>query len=169
MQGDVFVEENGFYKIDFTRADWAEGHLKQIYDSAKVSLSDVDFIAELQDHIVFVEYKNSSIPNAANPDAFNPASEESLNKIAKKYFDSLHYVRTTGKSKKVRYVYVVEADILGSSERLRIRNKLQAKLPFLLQQGKMQNLIDGLLVLSINEWNQDANYRAYPLTPVTGG
>ena len=50
MHGDVFAEENGFYQIDFTKASWAEGNLKQIYDSAKVALSDVDWIAELSDH-----------------------------------------------------------------------------------------------------------------------
>ena len=165
MQGDVFAEENGFYQIDFTKASWAKGNLKQIYDSAKVALSDVDWIAELDDHIVFIEYKNASVPGASNPGAFNPASEESLYRVAKKYYDSLHYLRVVRKAKKVRYVYIVEAPIVGSSERLRIRNKLQSKLPFMLQEGMKDELINDLLVLSIEEWNQHEKYSVYPMKP----
>ena len=161
----VFVDENAVFQVDFRDAVWAEGNLKHIYDSAKLALSDVDFIAELKDHIVFVEYKNANIPNAVNPGAFNPASEESLNSVAKKYFDSLHYLKIKGKGKKVRYVYIVEAPIVSSSERLRLRNKLQAKLPFLLQKDMEHELINDLLVLSIEEWNSNNDYARFPLTP----
>ena len=165
MQGDVFIEENGFYQIDFTKATWAEGTLNKIYSTAKVALSDVDWIAELNDHIVFVQYKNSNIPGASDPNSFNPASDESLNRIAKKYFDSLHFLKAMRKTKTVRYVYIVEAPIISSTERLQIRNKLQSKLPFKLQEGMRNELINQLLVLSIEEWNQHADYSAHPLTP----
>ncbi len=80
MIGDVFVEENGFYQIDFTTALWAIGNLNSLYDAAKLELSDVDFIAEIDDGILLVEYKNSKIPCASRPELFNPANDETIKK-----------------------------------------------------------------------------------------
>ena len=167
MEGDIFTDENGFYQIDFTHAIWVEGSLNQKYRAAKIELSDVDWIAELNDHIVFIEYKNSNVPGASNPGSFDPTMDEHLKKVARKYYDSLHILKVMKKGKRIRYIYIVEAPIVGSSERLMVRNKLQAKLPFLLQVGMKDELINNLLVLSIEEWNNHANYSVYPLTPCT--
>lgn len=45
---------------------------------SRTFLKDVDFIVEKKDKILFVEYKNSNIPNASNPEAF----EEKIKKMS---------------------------------------------------------------------------------------
>ena len=90
----IFRDENNSCQIDFSKAVWATDQLHDIFHSAKVAiLHDVDFIAETEDKLLLVEYKNANLPSAANPDAFKPGEDKKLNNVAAKYYDSMYFCR----------------------------------------------------------------------------
>lgn len=162
----IFIEENKEYQIDFTKAIWAMDSLNSIYHQAKIQLSDVDFIAETEEELIFIEYKNASIKNASNPNAFQPQADKAIQKVVRKYYDSLFYIMGLRKAREKRkyYVYILEYPKGDGVTRRAIRNKLQSSLPFLLQQQNqdMERLIDEVMVLSIDEWNE--RFVQFPLT-----
>lgn len=162
----IFIEENYVYQIDFSNAIWATNQLNTIYDNAKTILSDVDFIVETEDTILFVEYKNSDIDNAVNPNGFKPQDDKSINKVVRKFYDSLFYVNSVLDNKLKVYVYILETPKADSFLRGAVRSKLKAKLPFRLQvqNGFKEKLIDDVRVVSILEWNQ--KYPQFPLTKI---
>lgn len=152
-------------QIDFSETLWATDKLNSIFHTAGIPLSDVDFIAETEEELIFVECKNANRIDAANPD-FNPADDKRLTIIARKYYDSLNFCMFSerGLRKRKIYCFIVEAK-LGS---LTLRNYwkvlLAKRLPFELQK---QNpfpikMIDELNVMSIGEWN-----KKYPQFPIT--
>ena len=163
----VFTEENGKYKIDCSNALWATDELNDRYHVAKVFLSDVDWIIETQEKIVLVEYKNANVAGAQNPDAFKPQEDKTLDKIVKKFYDSLHYLTLQGKEKPKEYVYILEYPNGDSSSRKMLRNRMKIKLPFVLQEniGDGKKLIEKVEVLSIDEWNADEGYGKFPILP----
>ena len=56
----IYQDENRQYQFDFSSALWATDHLHGIYSQNKVGiLSDVDFIAETEDSVLLIEYKNA--------------------------------------------------------------------------------------------------------------
>lgn len=132
----IYEEENHVYQIDFGKAIWATDQLNKIFDAAKTELSDVDFVAETDNTIIFVEYKNSAIPDAANANSFNPKDDKKISQVVKKYYDSLTYINSIGKSKtkKKIYIYILEYPSGDVVTRKCLRNRLQKKLPFLLQK-----------------------------------
>ncbi len=162
----VFVDENHSCEIDFSAADWATDQLNHIFHKAKLSiLHDVDFVAETETEILLVEYKNANLRNAAKPEAFHPWEDKSLDTVARKYYESLYYLRAIqhGQHKEKKYVYIVESVNGDLQLRKQIRVRLAGRLPFLLQKQEVlsEKLIDSLEVLSIDEWNE--LYRQYPL------
>lgn len=161
----TFTDENGQYCIDYSHALWATDDINQQYHLAHCFLSDVDWIIEIEEKILLVEYKNANIEGAANPDAFRPSDDNVLNKIARKFFDSLHYLTLLGKSKPIEYIFILEYPNSDSVSRRMIRNKLKVKLPFTLQDniGK-KKLIEKVEVYSIEEWNENEEYGKYPIT-----
>lgn len=165
MTGEIYKEESNVYQIDFSNAIWSTNELHNIFHNTGVSiLSDVDFIAETDNEIIFVEYKNASISGAANPDAFKPSEDKYINKIAYKFYDSLIYILACGYKKAYRYVYVLEYPKGDSITRKLIRNKIAAKLPFKLQENSniKMKLISDFQVISIDEWNDI--YSDFPIT-----
>ncbi len=55
----MFRDENESWQIDFSSAIWATDKLHEIFSVIKDSvLSDVDFVAETRDFVLFVESKN---------------------------------------------------------------------------------------------------------------
>lgn len=162
----IFTDETPpSLQIDFSEALWATDKLNSIFHNAGVQLNDVDFIAETENELIFVECKNANRVDAANPD-FNPAKDKILNTVARKYYDSLNFCvfSERGVNKRKIYCFIVEAK-LGS---LTLRNYwkvlLATRLPFELQK---QNhfpikMIDELNVMSISEWNEK-----YPQFPIT--
>ncbi len=164
----IFIEENKIYKIDFTRALWATDGLHDIFNNAKVSLSDVDFIAETEEEILFVEYKNSAIPGAEKPELFKPLDDKKISQVVKKYYDSLTYISALEKycNKKKVYVYILEAPNADSVLRNKVKTKLKKSLPFLLQEQNnfLHRMIDDVKVISIEKWNED--YPEFPLEKV---
>lgn len=170
-----YTEENGQYTIDCTAALWSTDEIHNCYQDRSHTygmigfLCDVDFIIETQIHILLVEYKNSAIPGAAHPERFNPSSENKLENVARKFYDSSHWLYLMGKDKPKMLVYILEYPAGNSTSRLLIRNMLQQRLPFALQSkitGAGRKLIDEVKVLNISEWNSDAELGRYPLRPV---
>ena len=171
-----YIEENGVYAFDCTAAVWSTNQIHDYYQDQSHAygelyfLCDVDLVIESNDYIFLVEYKNANVPGAANPGAFVPDSGNKLENVAKKYFNSMHWLYLAGKDKPKKYIYVLEYPAGNSTSRLLVRNKLMKKLPFALQNALNsagRKLINEVRVLSIAEWNADAELGIYPLQPVT--
>lgn len=162
----IYEDENHSCKIDFTKANWATDQLNNIFHTAKISLlSDVDFVAETDEELLLVEYKNANLPQAVNPAAFSPLQDKKLNSVARKYYDSHHFLQAVkrGQGKKKCYVYILECVKGDSVLRNSVRVNLAGRLPFKLQKdvAGMEKMIDSLEVLSVDEWNE--KYGRFPL------
>lgn len=165
---NIFIEENGAYGIDCTNAVWATDKIHEDYHNAGIHISDVDFLIENPTHIFVVEYKNACLANAEKPEAFNPMEDRKISAVARKFYDSLHYLRLLDKNKPIQYIYILEHPNGDVTTRKRLRNRLKTELPFKLQEntGNGRRLIEGVDVLSIDEWNADRNYGNYPVKRV---
>ena len=170
-----YIEENGIYAFDCTAAVWSTDQIHSYYQDPAHSygelnfMCDVDLVIESEDCIFLVEYKNANVAGASNPGAFRPDSGNKLENVAKKYFNSMHWLYLAGKDKPKKYIYVLEYPAGNSTSRLFVRNKLVKKLPFALQNavnGAGRKIINDVKVLSIAEWNADDELRVYPLQPV---
>ena len=161
----VFMEENGCYSFDCTKALWATDEIHQAYSSTEGSLNDVDLVIETEKKIIMMEYKNACISGAAKPEAFQPGADKKINNVVKKFYDSLHYMHLMGKEKPKEFVYVLEYPNGDSVSRRMIRNRLKKKLPFHLQDlvSDKVKLIEKVDVVSINEWNQNEEYGMFPI------
>ena len=140
----VFCDENKSCTIDFSAAPWATDRIHDVFHEAKLFvLSDVDFVAETENELLLVEYKNANLSNAAHPEAFRPLEDKRLNRVAMKYYNSLQFLQVMnhGIDKKKRYVYILEC--LNGDRVLR------------------RKMIDSVDVFSIEEWNE-----AYPDFPL---
>ena len=163
--GAVFTDENQSWEFDFSKAIWATDQLHENYKTIKDSiLHDVDFIIEDTNQLLFVECKNANFKGVTCPKSFKPLQRDSIHLVARKYYDSIHFVKGLGKgkTKKFIYVYVVEAHNGSATERKGIRNRLRDRLPFKLQKNcKFEDaMIHDVYVLSIDEWNK--KYPQYP-------
>lgn len=170
MAGKIHKEENEVYQIDFSSAIWSTDELNSIFNKTVASaLSDVDFIAETDKEILFVEYKNACIVGATNPDAFIPSSDKSILKIAYKFYDSYIYIWACGYKKPYKYVYILEYPKGDSTTRKLIRNKIASRLPFELQKDNniKYQIISSFEVLSIDEWNNNPLYSKFPVSSIS--
>lgn len=164
----IFMDENGDYGLDYSKAIWASDQMHQVYHSAKVQLSDADFILEDTDSIMIIEYKNANTKKTMEfnykTKPFNPMDDKKFYSIVKKFYDSYHYLYLLGKSKPVKYIYIVEIPNGDSTMRKRLRNRMKTQLPFALQDhmNTGRKLIDKVDVMSIEEWNADDIYGKYP-------
>lgn len=103
----IFTEENGLYQIDCSKAVWATDELNYQYHAANCMLSDVDWVVETNKRLYLVEYKNANISGAVNPGAFSPQSDKMIDKVVRKFYDSLHYLSLLDKNKPKEYVYIL--------------------------------------------------------------
>ena len=170
-----FVEEQGEYGLDCTKAVWATDHMHQAYHEAGVLLSDADFVIEDAGNIMMlVEYKNAKIEKAVKfsdkTKPFNPMDNIKVQAVARKFYDSCHYLYLLGKLKPIQYVYVVETPNDDPTMRKRLRDRMKKQLPFALQQNMNtgRKLIDKVDVVNIEEWNEDSTYGKYPLVKIDG-
>ena len=171
----IYTEENGRFRLDCTNAIWSTNKVHQDYQNSNHTygkigfLCDADFIIESDRYIIIVEYKNANIPGAAHPERFNPTGSDSLDKVARKFYDTFHWLYLAGKDKPKKYIYVLEYPTDNTTSRLLVRNKLKDRLPFALQQklaNSERKLIDEVRVMSISEWNSDSELMHYPIRPV---
>lgn len=178
MESRVYTEENGMFKFDFTKADWATDKLHDIFHENGLIWSDADFVAEFLSSydeknikLLIVEYKNARIPGASSPLSFDPFTDKKINNIVRKFTDSLCYLlstNTVSSMKQNYYVYIVEYPHSDSTTRRLLRNKIAERLPFTFQnlpQFKMK-LIEKFEVLSIDEWNAHIEYSKFPISPI---
>lgn len=169
MSVQIFEDENHNYRFDFTAAVWATDTLHDLFQNHHAQiLSDVDFIAETDEDVILVEYKNASVPGAAKPEAFQPSKEKALHKIAYKYYDSWIYLKAIRQNKPVEYVYILEYPMGDSVSRGMIREKIVNLLPFQLQALPEigGSVIKDFFVLSIEEWNRHPKYGAFPISQI---
>lgn len=165
----IYREENNVYQFDFSAALWATDELHDKFHQSGVSiLSDVDFIAETENEVLLVEYKNANISEAVSPEKFNPLDQKRENKIAYKFYDSWMYLSAAQKKKPIKYVYVLEYPHGDAVMRKRIRNRIADLLPFKLQKLPeiKEEMIHDFEVLSISEWNTHERLCAFPITRV---
>lgn len=170
----VLIEEKNKYCIDCTNAIWASDDMHAIYHSCGLPniLCDTDFAVETDDYILLIEYKNANIPEAvahAREDTeYNPFESKKFDKIVRKFYDSLHYLRLAGKEKPIQYIFVLEYPKGNTASRKMLRNRLKKRLPFMLQEQFETGikLIDAVDVVNINEWNADNFYGQFPIKPV---
>lgn len=156
MDKQIFIEENQQFKIE-TYKDVKFIELNPIY--SKTILSDVDLIIIDGDSTIFMEYKNSNIPGASNPESLNKKikTDEHYIKIARKYYDSLIYISNCEKSNSSKkYYYILETEKMDSPLRKMIATKIKKKLPFGIEenQGVIYPLINDFHIISIKEWNE---------------
>ena len=153
----LLKDENESWQIDFSSAIWSTDRLHEVFAVVKDSfLSDVDFVAEDEDFVLFVESKNSNFKEAKNK--FKPHEKEKVISVARKYYDSLVYVRALLKKRNKRkiYVYLLESRDGDINLRKVVRNRLKSRLPFKLQKndGLYETMIDEFYVLNLDEWNK---------------
>ena len=167
----VFVEENGVYQIDLSAADSAVGDLKDKYKSIGNILSDVDFIAETETGIVFIEYKNTDVENAANPEAFKEKIDNGklYEDVVKKFYGSSYYMLACEKKKPISYIFVIESTYADSFWRKRAWASIKKRLPYKLQELNeiTVDLILDFEVLSLQEWNEHELYAIFPLRKIS--
>lgn len=168
MPEKVYIEEKGKYQLDCNTAIWSTDEMHSEYHKFGLShLCDADFVIETEECLYLVEYKNGILAEAIEHNSgFNPNEPKYIDKIIRKFYDSLHFLTINGKHKPLKYVYIVEAPSAGVTDRKLLRNKIAQKLPFEWQKGKAIKLIDDFQVVSIGEWNAHDDYRAFPLTAV---
>lgn len=165
----VFIEENGIFQIDCTKALWATNEVHDVFKDTGNWLADVDFVIETDEKLLLVEYKNANIDGASNPNAFNPGGDKKVHNVIKKFYDTLHYLTLKEKLKPKDFIYVLEYPKGDRVARGLLRNKLQRFLPFRLQNGfDNVRLIEKLEVLSIKEWNEHGDYGMFPFEKVSG-
>lgn len=160
-------DENKQYGIDFNTAlDVMEIHeIVKIYTEY---ISDADIIVEDMDKILFIEYKNSNIENAAHPENFTSnldraASDGEKNndfrkKLAKKFYGTLFTMWACDKNKKdkpIHYVLLFESNP-GIDDKMKkaITFKMRKQLPFQLKgmPSIKREVISDFEILNFADW-----------------
>ena len=170
---DVLIEEKKNYGIDCRKAVWASDEIHEAYHAYGLDiLCDADFVLETSDSILLVEYKNSNVPearaHATENTEYDPFQQKKFDKVVRKYYDSLHYLRLLGKEKPIHYVFVLEYPKGNSTSRKLLRNRIKDHLPFGLQEHMSTGikLIESVDVVNIDEWNANVFYGQFPIKPV---
>ena len=106
--------------------------------------------------------KNSNFKEAKNK--FNPHETEKIISVARKYYDSLVYIRSLieDRSKKKIYIYLLESRNGDTTLRKSVRNRLKDRLPCKLQKNDRlyETMIDDFDVINLDEWNK--RFKQFP-------
>ena len=170
----ILTEEKNNYGIDCRNALWASSEMHDLYHSCGLPeiLCDADFAIETDVSMFLIEYKNANVPeaitHAMGSKQYDPFKQDNFNKLVSKYYDSLHYIRLTGKNKPIWYICVLEYPNDDSTSRKRLRNRLKKRLPFKLQEqfDTGIQLIESVNVVNIAEWNADELFGQFPIRPI---
>ena len=169
MDNKILLDENGVYKFDFSNCEY----VLELHDLANRSkLNDVDFITELNDEVLFIEYKNANIPNAIKPDAMfrkikeNP--EKFYSSIAKKYYDSLFILWACNGNKddkKIAYILLIEDKKIDEVMRKKLKIKIKKQLPFNLKdENVVREILSRFEVYNLKEWNREfSDIKIFPV------
>lgn len=157
-----YIDENNQVKFDFSLAiDVFEPH--ELANRHSEYLSDVDYVIEDTEEVVFMEYKNSAIPGVVNPEAFNDKlrKEKFWNKIAQKFYGTLFLTMACDKNpnnKPIDYVFLMETNpVIDSVIRKKLEHKMISRLPFDYAQSEevKREMIRKFKILDINQWNNE--------------
>jgi len=157
-----YRDENGKYEFDFTQCEVWEYH--QLAQKTTL-LSDVDFVINSRDEVIFLEYKNASIEGAVNPSAFlcKLETEKFILKAVKKFYSSLflHWACKGNQNERpIVYTLLIEHPEIDGKIRKKLREKISKQLPIRLNDEPQikRNILNRFEVLNIEEW-----HKAYPL------
>lgn len=164
----LYPEENGYYALSIENDDNIIFDLHETFHKNGVSiLCDADFVIKDDDsQIIILEYKNGTVGCAAEYASFKPSDDKYIQKVARKFYDTMMCLNHMGYLKPMKYVYVLEFPNDDPAIRKFVRNKISMLLPFKLQQEIRikYHLIESFEVLSISEWNE--KYPLYQLIPL---
>lgn len=129
----------------------------------------VDFIVELEDRVLFIEFKDPDDP-AAPPERRNRFIEELRsgvldNKLKAKYRDSFLYEWASGRaSKSIYFLVLIGANALSEAELLARTDALRRQVPVMGPGDKQWKnpFVAGCAIMNVNTWN-----KALPNYPVT--
>ena len=142
------------------------------FDDASHGLSHcmkaVDFVVELADRYLFIEFKNPQVPqsNEKEREAFSRRLQSGrLDKnLIYKYRDSFLYEWAAGRADKpIDYLVLIALDALDSSHLLTRKEALERKLPLLGPSSYPwpRPIIRGCGVFTIASWNK--HFPKYPV------
>lgn len=121
----------------------------------------VDYIIELEDRIIFLEFKDPDNPKAKDKDRQAFFEELHSGKIDSdlktKFRDSFLYEWAYGRTEKPIYYWVlIGAEKLDSGQLLRRTEALKKLLPTNGPQGKpwKRPLVSGCMVMNLSTWNR---------------
>lgn len=159
-------DENGHFTFDFTQSiDVYQYH--NIANSSK--LNDVDFVAEMETRILFIEYKNSDVPGTSNLNGIyekrrNNPTEFNKNLI-NKFLHTLLILLAEGKNpdnKPIHYILIINEPLIDRKIRGKIKSMLSRNLPFNLRGGTItKEVITAVDVVDLDEF-----INKYPEIPV---
>lgn len=167
----ILQDENGRVQFDFSNAiDVFEPHeLASMYSEY---ISDVDFVIEEEQRIVCLEYKNASVKDAANAEAFQRklAGEEFWKRVAKKFYGTIFLVWACNKNraeKPIEYVLLIETNpSMDDALKKRFAAKMMRQLPF--KYGSRaeirRKIIDRFEIVDLKEWS--VKYPQYPVREI---
>ena len=161
----IFTDEHKGFTIDLSNAIWATDQIHKIFHKAKLAiLCDVDYVAETNNELLLIEYKNYNHRNKIKENDFDPKDDKKITNVARKYFDSLNYLRAINKGigKKKIYIYILESPLGSPRTEYGVDKLLRKRLPFLLSKNSEMNepMIDELCVINVSGWNK--KYPQYP-------
>ncbi len=129
----------------------------------------VDFVVELDDRILFIEFKDPDDPAAVaeRQQLFMKEFRSGVldNELKAKYRDSFLYEWGAGRATKpVYYLVLIAASALSEAELLTRTDALRRQIPVLGPENKpwKKPFISGCAVMNINTWNK--NLSQYPVS-----
>ncbi len=131
----------------------------------------VDFVVELSDRFLFIEFKDPQHPRAtpeSRQEFIGSLVSGSLDEELKyKYRDSFLYEWAAGRvSKPVYYMVLIALDTLTSAELDRRTNDLKRKLPVGVPSSWARPIVQDCAVFNLASWNQHfPGFQVSRLTP----
>lgn len=157
MDNKVLLDENKRYEFDFSDLEY----VWEMHDlTNNIMLSDVDFITETDNEVLFIEYKNANIEGAVNPNGMleKIKGEDFYKRIARKYYDSLLlFWARKGNEKElpITYVLLIEHPIIDIKLRKLLKIKISKQLPFNMTENQLiREIISKFEVYNLEEWRE---------------
>ncbi len=157
-----YKDENEKYEFDFLECEVWQYH--QMAQKTTI-LSDVDFVINAQDKVIFLEYKNAAVDGVVNPNAMlrKIITDKFYVRAAKKFYSTLflHWAcRKNEQDLPITYIMLIEHPEIDAKIRKRLKERITRQLPFQLKEEKTikRSLIDRFEVLNMAEW-----HKVYPM------
>ena len=162
MRG-IYTDENQNFQINLSKASYSTGNLHDIFKDIYNILSDVDWIAETEDKILLIEFKNYE----KRIDLPKGDKAESMRlQIARKFYGGIFYLLACGKRKPVEFIWIAESPYLDTRMRGHYKESMNKWLPYKLQKRPevTSSLIEQFHIFSVSDWNK--KYPQFPLKKI---